>query len=99
MSREPAAPLHLPNVPTTLDAAHSLLDQAEDLRAHQYISPILLALTANFAQDMESLFIWLNVAYDERSVQLPYLLRSRELPQSDPRLIELIRRLKLPVTS
>ena len=65
----------------------------------RYISPILLALTANFAKDMESLFIWLNVAYDERSVQLPYLLRSPELPQSDPRLIQLIRRLKLPATS
>jgi hypothetical protein len=92
----PAVPLHLSEVPTTLDAAHSLLDQAEDLRTTRYISPILLALTANFAKDTESLFIWLNVAYDERSVQLPYLLRSPALPQSDPRLIALIRRLKLP---
>jgi len=36
------------------------------------------------------------VAYEERSVHRPYLLRSPALPQSDPRLQDLIRRLKLP---
>ena len=53
----------MPDMPRTLDAAHALLDQAEELRKTRYISPILLALTANFARDTESLFLWLNVAY------------------------------------
>jgi hypothetical protein len=62
------------------------------------VSPIVLALAANLAGDLDGLFHWLDVAYDERSVQLPCLVRNPALPQADPRLRELIRRLKLPTT-
>ncbi len=96
MGRAPVAPITMPNVPTDLDGAHRLLDRAEELRTREYVSPVLLVLAANFAHDTESLHIWLDAAYEERCVQLPYLLRSPALPQSDPLRAELIRRLKLP---
>lgn len=96
MNRAPAAALDLPNIPRDADAARALLAQAEGLRAQTYITPLRFALAANVAHDADSLFYWLDVAYDERSVRLPWLLRSPALLQSDPRLRELIERLKLP---
>ena len=85
MNRAPAPALHLPNVPRDPEGARLLLAQADDLRARGYITPLAFALAANVAHDTESLFRWLDVAYEERSVQLPYLLRDPALPQSDPR--------------
>lgn len=96
MNRAPAASLDLPAEPRDSDSARQLLAQADTLRAQRYITPIEFALAANVAHDADSLFRWLDVAYEERSGQLPYLLRNPALPQSDPRLRELIRRLKLP---
>jgi tetratricopeptide (TPR) repeat protein len=96
MNRAPAQALDLPNIPRDPDAARQLLALAEGLRSQTYVTPLQFALAANVAHDTDSLFYWLDVAYDERSVQLPYLLRSPSLPQTDPRLRELIQRLKLP---
>lgn len=96
MNKAPAAPVPLANLPHDPDEARRLLAEADDLRARSYVSPLEFALAANLAHDSESLFHWLDVAYEERSVQLPYLLRSPALPQSDPRLLDLIHRLKLP---
>jgi len=96
MNRAPVPALQLPNVPRDPEAARLLLAQADDLRARAYVTPLAFALAANVAHDADSLFRWLDVAYEERSVQLPYLLRDPALPQADPRLADLIRRLKLP---
>jgi tetratricopeptide (TPR) repeat protein len=96
MNRAPAAAIELPAVPRDADAARQFLAKADDLRAQAYVTPLRFALAAQAAHDEEALFFWLGVAYDERSVELPYLLRSPALPQSDPRLRELIQRLKLP---
>jgi tetratricopeptide (TPR) repeat protein len=97
MNRAPAPALHLPNVPRDPEGARLLLAQADDLRARGYVTPLAFALAANVTHDADSLFRWLDVAYEERSVQLPYLLRDPALPQADPRLADLIRRLKLPI--
>jgi tetratricopeptide (TPR) repeat protein len=96
MNRAPASALNLPNIPRDPESARQLLALAEGLRSQTYVTPLQFALAANVAHDTDSLFYWLGVAYDERSVQLPYLLRSPALPQTDPRLRELIQRLKLP---
>jgi tetratricopeptide (TPR) repeat protein len=98
MNRAPAAALVLPNAPHDAEAARRLLADADEVRSRAYVSPIVLALAANLAGDLDGLFHWLDVAYDERSVQLPCLVRNPALPQADPRLRELIRRLKLPTT-
>ncbi|HEY7117976.1 MAG TPA: hypothetical protein VH475_15420, partial [Tepidisphaeraceae bacterium] len=92
MNQAPAPPLDVPDA----DSARHLLAEADDLRSQKYVTPVTFALAAAAAHDTESLFRWLDAAYDERCVQLPYLLRNPALPQSDPRLLELIRRLKLP---
>jgi hypothetical protein len=96
MNRAPSPALDLANVPREPEAARLLLAQADDLRAQSYVTPIGFALAANLLHDVDSVFYWLDVAYDERCAQLPYLLRNPALPQADPRLRELIRRLKLP---
>jgi hypothetical protein len=96
MKRAPATPLQLPNVPRDADAARRLLADADDLRSRAYVSPATFVLAACVAHDTESLFRWLDVAYEDRSVHLPSLLRDPALPQSDPRLLELMRQLNLP---
>jgi tetratricopeptide (TPR) repeat protein len=96
MNRAPAPALDLPNLPRDPESARQFLAQADDLRSQKYVNPIEFALAANVAHDADALFYWLDIACDERSVQLPYLLRSPALPQTDPRLRELIQRLKLP---
>ena len=97
MSQAPAPALDVGRVPRDPDDARRLLEQAESLRSERYVTPLTFALAATVAHDSESLFRWLEVAYDERCGQLPYLLRNPVLPQSDPMLQDLLRRLKLPI--
>jgi TolB-like protein len=96
MQGAPAPVVDLPAVPRDADSARRLLAEADDLREQFYIPAAALVLAATLARDTESLFRWLDAAYDERSAQLPYLLRHPALPLSDPRVVELVRRLKLP---
>lgn len=96
MKGAPAPVLDLPAVPRDADSARRLLAEADDLREQTYIPAAALVLAASLARDNESLFRWLDAAYEERSAQLPYLLRHPALPLSDPRVVELVRRLKLP---
>lgn len=96
MNGSPAAVVDLPAVPRDADSARRLLAEADDLREQSYIPAAALVLAATVARDTESLFRWLEAAYDERSAQLPYLLRNPALPLSDPRIVALVRRLKLP---
>jgi hypothetical protein len=92
----PAPIVDLTAVPRDPDSARRLLAEAEDLREQRYIPAAVLVLAATVAKDTEGVFRWLEAAYDERSVQLPYLLRNPALPLSDPRIVALVRRLKLP---
>ncbi len=96
MNRAPAPAIDLPSVPRDPDSARRLLAEAENLREQSYIPAASLVLAATVAQDTQNLYRWLDVAYEERSAQLPYLLRNPALPLTDPRIVALVRRLKLP---
>ncbi len=50
---------------------------------------------ASRIHDTDDTFFWLEQAYDERSVQLPYILWDPALPRTDPRFDDLMRRMKL----
>jgi hypothetical protein len=99
MNLSPAEPVQLPIVPRDVDDARRLLADADELRAQKYINPITFVLAASLANNTKDFWDWLEVAYEERCVQLPYLLRSPSVPQSDPRLRDLLRRLRLPARS
>jgi tetratricopeptide (TPR) repeat protein len=88
---------HVPPLHGDADA-RKLLDNADDIRVETYISPVALALAANSVHDTEGVFHWLDVAYDERSVQLPYAVWDPALPRQDPRMADLLQRMKLPPT-
>jgi TolB-like protein/Flp pilus assembly protein TadD len=76
--------------------ARNLLDQGDDLHAEQQAPAMTLAGLAAAAENWDRLFYWLNIAYDERSVHLPYARLDRRIPQSDPRFGELLDRMNLP---
>jgi tetratricopeptide (TPR) repeat protein len=80
-------------------AARKLLADADDIRVESYISPVALAQVANSLHDTEGVFHWLEIAYDERSPQLPYAVWDPALPRSDPRMADLMQRLKLSPTN
>jgi tetratricopeptide (TPR) repeat protein len=93
-------PLTFANLPPYDDDAggRKLLSDADDIRVETYISPVALALVANSLHDTEGVFHWLDVAYDERSPQLPYAVWDPALPRADPRMADLAQRLNLPLT-
>jgi TolB-like protein len=97
MGHGPEPPFHFANVPDVKDdgEARKLLEDAEDIRVETYMSAAALALIANRIHDTDSTFRWLDQAYDERCVQLPYILWDPSLPRSDPRFADLMRRMKL----
>jgi hypothetical protein len=93
-----AAPdFHFANLPPVAGEADAqkLLEDADDIRVETYISAAALALVANRIHDTEDTFRWLDEAYDERCVQLPYILWDPSLPRGDPRFADLMRRMKL----
>jgi TolB-like protein len=94
---QPAQPFHLANMPDVSDdaGARKLLQDADDIRVETYLSAAALAQIANRLHDTDSTFRWLDEAYDERCVQLPYILWDPSLPRGDPRYEELMRRMKL----
>jgi TolB-like protein len=77
--------------------AHSILDQAEDLRAERYIPAAAFTSLAAADGDWDTVFQWLEVEYDERSLRLPYARMIPGLPQADPRFTDLLERMNLPV--
>jgi tetratricopeptide (TPR) repeat protein len=97
MGRGPEPRFHFANVPELRDDADArkLLEDADDIRVETYISAVALALVANRLHDTDSTFRWLDEAYDERCVQLPYVLWDPSLPRDDPRFEDLMRRMKL----
>jgi tetratricopeptide (TPR) repeat protein len=97
MGHGPEPQFHFANVPEVQDEAQArkLLEDADDIRVETYISAAALALVANRLHDTDSTFRWLDQAYDERCVQLPYILWDPSLPHDDPRFEDLKRRMKL----
>jgi TolB-like protein len=91
--------VELPAAPRDPDSARRLLAEADTLREQTYVPASALVIAATLAKDTDSAVRWLYEAYDERSAQLPYLLRNPSLPHSDPRVLDLIRRLKLPTSN
>jgi TolB-like protein/Tfp pilus assembly protein PilF len=78
--------------------ARSLLDRADDLHVEQHVPAAALAGLAAAVGDWDRLFYWLNIAYDERSVHLPYARLDPRIPASDPSFVELLSRMNLPPT-
>ncbi len=76
--------------------ARTLLDQGDDLHVEQQVPAAALAGLAAAVEDWDRLFYWLNVAYDERSVHLPYARLDPRIPAADPRFVELLSRMNLP---
>lgn len=76
--------------------ARTLLDQGDDIHVEQQVPAAALAGLAAAVEDWDRLFYWLNVAYDERSVHLPYARLDPRIPPSDPRFVELLSRMNLP---
>jgi hypothetical protein len=97
MGRGPEPDFHYANLPPihTENDARNLLDNADDIRVETYISPAALALVACQIHDAQKALYWLDVAYEEHCVQLPYVLWNPELPRSDPRFADLLRRMRL----
>lgn len=97
MGRGPAPDFHFANLPPihNADDARKLLEDADDIRVETYISPAALALVACQIHDPQTAMHWLDVAYQEHCVQLPYLVWNPELPRSDPRFTDLLRRMGL----
>lgn len=97
MGHRPEPQFHFANLPpvTGGDDARQLLANADDIRVETYISAAALALVANGIHDTDSTFHWLDEAYDERCVQLPYILWDPSLPHDDPRYLDLMKRMKL----
>jgi TolB-like protein/Flp pilus assembly protein TadD len=80
--------------------ARQLLDEAEDLPADQPIPATTFARLAAVVGDWDRLFSWIEEAYDERDVRLPYLRSSPDMPpdlvQSDPRFAAFLEKMNLP---
>jgi len=97
MGRGPEPDFHFANLPPihSEDDARKLLEDADDIRVETYISPAALALVASQIHDTQSAMHWLDVAYEEHCVHLPYVVWNSELPRSDPRFADLLRRMGL----
>jgi TolB-like protein/Flp pilus assembly protein TadD len=76
--------------------ARQLLDEAENLPADQFLPTAAYARLAAAVEDWDRFFSWIEEAYDQRSVQLPYLRLSPDLPASDPRFAAFLERMNLP---
>jgi TolB-like protein/Flp pilus assembly protein TadD len=76
--------------------ARKLLDQADDLHVEQHVPAAAFAGLAAAVEDWDRLFYWLDVAYDERSVHLPYARLDPRIPAADARFVELLSRMNLP---
>ena len=78
------------------DDARQLLEQAEDLPEDQMLPAVVYARLAGAVQDWDRFFSWIEEAYGERDVQLPYLRWSPIMPKSDPRYADFLSRMNLP---
>ncbi len=78
-------------------AALKVLDELQEQSQHRYVSPYLIALIHTGLSNKDQAFIWLEKAYEDRSVNLMYLKVEPILDplRSDPRYADLMRRMNL----
>jgi hypothetical protein len=77
-------------------AARQLLDQAEDLPSEELMPAVAYAELAAVIHDWDRMFSWIEEAYGERDVQLPYLRLCPLIPKSDPRFAAFLAHMNLP---
>ncbi len=92
-----------PSVMATLAArlgdpadARQLLNQAEDLPDDQLLPAVDYADLAYVLEDWDRLFSWVEEAYGERDLELPYWPGSPLAPKSDPRFDAFLAQMNLP---
>jgi serine/threonine-protein kinase len=78
--------------------AEKVLGQLQTLRTQQYVPPFTSALIYAGLGDKDQAFAWLEKAYTERSVWMPWLKVDPKFDslRSDPHFAELMRRVGLP---
>jgi TolB-like protein/Tfp pilus assembly protein PilF len=79
--------------------ARQLLDQAEDLPDDQLLLAVDYAGLAGVLEDWDRLFSWVEEAYGERDLALPYWPGSPLAPKSDPRFDAFLAQMNLPAPS
>jgi len=77
--------------------AQKVLDELQEQSKRRYVSPWLIALIYTGLGNKDQAFIWLEKAYEDRSVNLMYLKVEPILDplRSDPRYADLMRRMNL----
>ncbi len=78
--------------------AQKVLNELNDLSKQKYVSSYDIAVIYVGLGEKEQAFAWLEKAYDERSTWLEFLKVEPQLDplRSDPRFVELVRRVGLP---
>jgi TolB-like protein/Flp pilus assembly protein TadD len=80
------------------EEARSILDGLAARSTEAYVAPTDLALVHAGLDERDRMFEWLEKAYQERDVTLPYMLTDPLLAdmRPDPRFVDLVRRVGLP---
>jgi TolB-like protein/Flp pilus assembly protein TadD len=79
------------------DEAHAVLNQLSALSSERYVSPYDIAMVHVGLQENDDAFVWLQKAFEQRSLWLGYLNVEPQLDplRSDQRFQELLRRIGL----
>ena len=78
--------------------ALKILHQLKELSKRRYVQPVFVALIYEALGDKDRAFLWLEKAYQDRSVNVPALRTDARFDslRSDPRFQDLLRRIGLP---
>jgi hypothetical protein len=74
------------------EEAQKVIEHLNELSVHQYVAPYNFAVIYAGLGNKDETFVWLNLAYQERSYLLTYLTVDERLDNlhSDPRFDELV---------
>jgi len=80
--------------------AEKVISELQEQAKHRYVSPYLLALIYVGLDEKDQAFVWLEKAYEDRSVNLIWLKVEPIFDplRSDPRFTQLVARLNLPTS-
>ncbi|HEX2712557.1 MAG TPA: tetratricopeptide repeat protein [Candidatus Acidoferrales bacterium] len=83
------------------DMARKVLEELETLSRRKYVSPVSMALINIGLGETDQAFLWFEEAYAQRDGRLIYLNVSPtyDILRSDPRFLDLVRRVGLPAQS